>query len=59
VRRLRLVCDRLVFPPAQLALFDEDGRQAEKRDRLVGAIDTIRHRFGGGAIRTGRTAAAP
>jgi len=55
VRHLRLVCDRLVFPPAQLALFGDDRQQAEKRDRLIGTLDAVRHRFGGGALQVGRT----
>jgi DNA polymerase-4 len=58
VRHLRLVCDRLVFPPAQLALFGDDRQQTEKRDRLVGAVDTVRRRFGGHALQVGRTLAA-
>jgi DNA polymerase-4 len=58
VRHLRLVCDRLVFPPAQLALFGDDRQQAEKRDRLIGALDAVRRRFGGDALRVGRTLAA-
>jgi DNA polymerase-4 len=56
VRHLRLICDRLVFPPAQMALFGDERRHLEKRDRLVGAIDAVRRRFGGDAIQTGRTA---
>jgi DNA polymerase-4 len=56
VRHLRLVCDRLVFPPAQLALFGDDRQQTEKRDRLIGTLDAVRHRFGRDAIDTGRTA---
>jgi DNA polymerase-4 len=58
VRRLRLVCDRLVFPPAQLALFDDDRQQAEKRDRLIGAVDAVRRRFGDDTLQVGRTLAA-
>lgn len=58
VRHLRLVCDRLVFPPSQLALFGDDRQQTEKRDRLIGAVDAVRHRFGGGALQVGRTLAA-
>jgi DNA polymerase-4 len=54
IRHLRLVCDRLVFPPAQLALFGDDRRQNEKRERLVGAVGAVRKRFGGEALRTGR-----
>ena len=56
VRHLRLVCDRLVFPPAQLALFGDDRQHAEKHDRLIGTLDAVRHRFGRDAITTGRTA---
>jgi len=56
IRRLRLVCDRLVFPPAQMPLFDADAH-AEK-EKLIGAVDRIRQRFGDDAIRVGRTLAA-
>jgi DNA polymerase-4 len=58
VRHLRLVCDRLVFPPAQLALFGDDRQRTEKRDRLIGALDAVRRRFGGTALRVGRTLAS-
>jgi DNA polymerase-4 len=58
VRHLRLVCDRLVFPPAQLALFGDDRQPTEKRDRLIGAVDAVRHRFGRDALHVGRTLAA-
>jgi hypothetical protein len=47
-----------VFPPAQLALFGDDRERAEKRDRLIGALDAVRHRFGGNALAVGRTLAA-
>jgi len=57
VRHMRLVCDRLVFPPAQMALFGDDRRHMEKRDRLIGAIDAVRRRFGGDALQIGRTSA--
>jgi DNA polymerase-4 len=55
VRHLRLVCDRLAFPPAQLALFDDDRRDAAKRDRLIDALDVVRRRFGWEAIAVGKT----
>jgi DNA polymerase-4 len=55
VRHLRLACDRLIFPPAQLVWFDDDRQHTEKRDRFVGAIDAVRHRFGRDAIHAGRT----
>jgi DNA polymerase-4 len=58
VRHLRLVCDRLVFPPAQLALFEEEQRTVEKRVRFIGALDAVRRRFGREALRVGRTLAA-
>jgi DNA polymerase-4 len=55
IRHLQLVCDRLVFPPAQMALFGGDRKQSEKDERLIGAIDAVRRRFGDDAIYTGRT----
>jgi DNA polymerase-4 len=58
VRHLRLACDRLVFPPAQLALFDDDRQRTEKRDHLIGALDAVRQRFGREALQIGRTAGA-
>jgi len=58
IRHVRLICDRLIFPPAQLELFADAQRQTQKRDNLVVAIDSIRHRFGNEAVRVGRTLAA-
>ena len=58
IRHMRLVFDRLVFPPAQIALFETDRQHSEKRNGIVGAMDTIRHRFGPGAIQMGRSLAA-
>ena len=58
IRHLRLVCDRLIFPPAQLQLFADDQKQTEQRDNLVSAIDRIRRRFGHEAVQAGRTMAA-
>nr|NIS42300.1 hypothetical protein [Desulfuromonadales bacterium] len=55
IRHLRLICDRLVFPPAQLELFVADRRADQKRSELVNAIDTVRQRFGHEAVRFGRT----
>ncbi len=54
VRHLRLACDRLVFPPAQMELFPADASQSDKRERLVGTLDAVRRRFGD-AVRVGRT----
>ena len=58
IRHVRLICDRLIFPPAQLELFADAQRQTQKRDNLVVAIDSIRHRFGNEAVLVGRTMAA-
>jgi DNA polymerase-4 len=59
VRHIRLVFDRLMFPPAQQqSLFAPENILEKHRTRLVGAIDTVRSRFGDDAIRVGRTLAA-
>jgi DNA polymerase IV len=54
IRHLRLICDRLVFPPAQLPLFEQERRTVLRQERLVSAIDRIRNRFGGKAVAFGR-----
>jgi DNA polymerase-4 len=58
IRHIRLVCDRLTFPPAQLQLFAAEQKQTEKRDNLISAIDRIRQRFGNDAVQFGRSLAA-
>jgi DNA polymerase-4 len=58
IRHVRLICDRLIFPPAQLELFADEQEETRKRDHLIIAIDSIRHRFGSEAVRVGRTLAA-
>ncbi len=58
IRHVRLICDRLIFPPAQLELFADEQEQTQKRDHLIVAIDSIRHRFGNEALQVGRTMAA-
>jgi len=50
VRYLRLVCDRLTFPPAQPSLFMEERQTEERRTALVAALDAVRDRFGGDAV---------
>lgn len=55
IRHLRLICDRLTYPPAQMALFAEDEKENKMSDTLIFALDTIRRRFGFNAIRVGRT----
>ena len=54
IRHLRLICDRLAFPPAQLALFAADRKADQKRSELVNAVDSVRRRFGPESIRMGR-----
>jgi DNA polymerase-4 len=58
IRHMRLVCDGLVFPPAQLALFPESREKRQKRDRLMTVLDRIHDRFGPDMVRMGRTLAA-
>jgi DNA polymerase-4 len=58
IRHMRLVCDRLIFPPAQLELFAADQQANQKRCDLITAIDAIRHRYGNESIRMGRVLAA-
>ncbi len=57
IRHIRLIFDKLVFPPAQLELFPDDQKETEKRSRLVDAVDKIRNRFGRNAIQMGRMVA--
>jgi DNA polymerase-4 len=58
VRHIRLICDRLTFPPAQRELFPAERKENKKRDNLIVAIDRIRQRFGNHSVRMGRTLAA-
>ena len=58
IRHVRLICDRLIFPPAQLELFAAEQKQNEKYDNLISVIDRIRQRFGREAVQVGRTMAA-
>jgi DNA polymerase-4 len=46
VRHLRLIFDRLVFPPAQMPLFAEEAQAATRQENIVAAMDNIRDRFG-------------
>ncbi|MEJ2040681.1 MAG: hypothetical protein P8X55_17390, partial [Desulfosarcinaceae bacterium] len=54
IRHLRLTCDRLAFPPAQLPLFETEQRAAAHRQQLIATLDRIRDRFGLQAVRMGR-----
>jgi DNA polymerase-4 len=50
IRHMRLICDRLVYPPAQLPLFETERRTVLRQERLVNALDRIRERFGTQAV---------
>ena len=52
VNHIRLVLKKLVFPPIQQDLFDNESR--EKETRMTTAMDAIRDKFGDIAIMTGR-----
>lgn len=54
IRHLRLICDRLTYPPAQIELFSENEQKKRKSDTLIFALDSIRNRFGFNAICMGR-----
>jgi len=56
IRHMRLICDRLTFPPAQLELFSTDREESKTRDNLIVAIDRIRQRFGNEFSRFSRLA---
>lgn len=53
LRGVRLVCDRLHRQSPQLSLFPETGAQERRQEKLLGAMDTIRSRFGHGLIAMG------
>lgn len=54
IRFMRLMLDRLTFPPAQRSLFPEEEKTTQKRTDIASALDTIRDRFGEGAVWVGR-----
>ncbi len=58
IRNIRLICDRLTYPPAQRELFAEYENEKTTGDNLIRTLDAIRHRFGSDAIQVGRTLAA-
>ncbi len=53
IRNLRLLCDRLTYPPAQRQLFAEDENKRQRHRNLIAALDAVRGRFGANAIRMG------
>lgn len=54
IRSCRLVCDRLQRQSPQLSLFPEPESRQENQKKLLGAMDTLRQRFGHRAIGVGR-----
>ena len=46
LRHLKLICDRFVFPPAQLPLFEAEQRTTARQTNIIAAMDRIRKRFG-------------
>ncbi|BBO93232.1 hypothetical protein [Desulfosarcina ovata] len=57
IRHLRLVCDRLAYPPAQMSLFEDVRRLDDRREKIVAVMDRIRGRFGDQAVRMARLCA--
>jgi DNA polymerase-4 len=53
IRSLRIVCDRLTYPPAQRELFAVHEQKRRRRNDLIAALDAIRCRFGNQAIQVG------
>ncbi len=58
MRHLRLIVDRLAYPPAQMPLFDTDRQTTERQDHLVAVMDQVRDRFGTNAVRMGKSLVA-
>jgi DNA polymerase-4 len=55
IRHVRLCCDRLILPPAQIPLFEEERKTIARQENIVAAMDRIRDRFGFQAVAMGRT----
>lgn len=53
LRRLGLLCDRLVQAPAQHMLFEAERNRENKQQQLCATLDAVRFRFGSGKIQTG------
>mgnify|MGYP001161680402 FL=1 len=51
---MTLIGDRLTYPPAQRALFVPERTAAARQERLMAAMDRVRHRFGDDALAMGR-----
>ncbi len=59
IRHIRLCCDRLIFPPAQMPLFEEERKTTARQENIIAAMDNIRDRFGIQAINIGRNGFNP
>ena len=55
IRSCRFVCDRLQKQSPQLLLFPDKSIQEMQQEKLLGAMDTIRNRFGHNVIRMGHS----
>jgi DNA polymerase-4 len=58
IRHLRLTCDRLVYPPAQQPLFEQERRTIQRQENVITVLDRIRDRFGSRAVQVGRRLSA-
>jgi DNA polymerase-4 len=56
LRHIRLICEKPVFPPAQMDLFPD--LVLQKQERLINAMDRIQNRFGRDMIHMGRALAS-
>jgi len=54
IRSCRLVCDRLQPRSPQLPLFPEEESRQLRQEKVSGAMDVLRRRFGHGVIGVGR-----
>jgi len=54
IRSCRLVCDRLQRRSPQLSLFPEPENRQLRQEKVTGAMDSLRRRFGEGVVGTGR-----
>lgn len=59
IRHLRLIFDRLVFPPAQMPLFEEERRTMVRQENIIAAMDKIRDRFGPQAVNWAKADSSP
>jgi len=53
IRHIRLICDRLIYPPTQLPLFEAERGTVLRQERLVSALDRIHERFGRQSVHMG------